>query len=94
MAREHCLFIDESNIHDQLAEIQARLIDLGSHIATPRTSVKLGDDKKVTHTEFDAANTDNLESWIDKMEEELPALTNFILPSGGLASVSSILQEQ
>ena len=47
MAREHCLDIEDTRIHEQLAEIQARLIDLGSHVATPRSSEKSGVEKKV-----------------------------------------------
>lgn len=68
---------------EQLEEIQARLIDVGSHIATPRNSDQ---ESKVTHTSFNANHVKALESWIDKMDEELPPLKNFILPSGGLAS--------
>ena len=52
-------------MHEQLEEIQARLIDLGSHVATPKTSQKLGTDKKVTHVSFDETNVNNLEKWID-----------------------------
>lgn len=72
---------------EQLEEIQARLIDLGSHVATPRNS---GEDqeKKIAHTDFDEANIANLEKWIDEMDLVLPPLKNFILPSGGLASAN------
>ena len=40
MAREHCLSIGglDNKVHEQLQEIQARLIDLGSHVATPKSS--------------------------------------------------------
>jgi cob(I)alamin adenosyltransferase len=71
----------------QLEEIQARLIDLGSHVATPRTS---GDEqeKKIAHTSFDESNVASLEGWIDQMDLALPPLKNFILPSGGLAASS------
>ena len=69
-----------------MEEIQARLIDLGSHVATPSSSEKRGTDQKVQHTLFDNENIQNLEKWIDEMDEHLPALTNFILPSGGLAA--------
>ena len=31
-------------------------------------------------TTFNEAHVDNLEKWIDEMSENLPPLTNFILP--------------
>jgi cob(I)alamin adenosyltransferase len=46
----------------QIEEIQCRLIDVGSHVATPRSS---DHDKKVQHTSFPQAHTDDLERWID-----------------------------
>lgn len=70
----------------QLEEIQARLIDVGSHIATPRTSDEDMNEKKLQHTLFDAENTQSLETWIDEMDAQLPPLRNFILPSGGLTA--------
>ena len=70
---------------DQLTEIQARLLDVGSHIATPRKSEE-GHERKLQHTQFGGENCENLEEWIDAMDEKLPPLTNFILPSGGLAA--------
>mmetsp|Transcript_20794 Transcript_20794/g.14905 ORF Transcript_20794/g.14905 Transcript_20794/m.14905 type:complete len:101 (+) Transcript_20794:205-507(+) len=87
LAREHCLVIkDLEQIHrERLVEIQARLIDVGSHVATPRKSDE-GHENKINHTEFNEINIDNLETWIDEMDEKLPALKNFILPSGGLAA--------
>ena len=59
------------------------MIDVGSHVATPRTSDQ---EKKVAHTGFDSDHIAALEAWIDKMDEDLPPLKNFILPSGGLAA--------
>lgn len=54
----------EQQYSGQLEEIQARLIDLGSHVATPRKSEE-GQEKKVAHTAFDGENVENLEQWID-----------------------------
>ena len=87
LAREHCSQIKDLNpkVHEQLVEIQARLIDLGSHIATPKNSEK-STEFKTSHTKFGEKNIQNLETWIDEYNEELPVLTNFILPSGGLAA--------
>jgi ATP:cob(I)alamin adenosyltransferase len=72
----------------QLAELQSRLLDTGSAIATPQTSGKAGAGAKPARAAFAAARecTERLESWIDAMDAELPPLRNFILPSGGPAA--------
>mmetsp|Transcript_5377 Transcript_5377/g.8342 ORF Transcript_5377/g.8342 Transcript_5377/m.8342 type:complete len:241 (-) Transcript_5377:559-1281(-) len=82
VAREFC---KESNngLDSQLEEIQSRLIDVGSAVATPRSS---SDPGKLERVKFDTNNVDLLETWIDAIDVQLPALTNFILPSGGRSS--------
>jgi cob(I)alamin adenosyltransferase len=86
---------EPSNISDgppplaqQLAELQSRLLDTGSAIATPATSGKAGAATKQARAAFAeaAACTARLEGWIDAMDAELPPLRNFILPSGGPAA--------
>ena len=62
------------------------MIDVGSHVATPRTADADVNDKKLQHTLFEEDNTQQLESWIDAMDTQLPPLRNFILPSGGLTA--------
>jgi len=64
----------------QLEEVQSRLLDVGSAVATPALTSSSG---KLERTRFDAEATEKLEGWIDRMDEELPPLKNFILPSGG-----------
>ena len=66
----------------RLAKIQSTLLDIGSHIATPRTRAQPKQIERVG-LEFDAKLIEDLEKWIDEMETELPPLKNFILPSGG-----------
>ena len=73
----------ESKGMSQLEEIQARLIDVGSHVATPRSTQN---EKKKAHTDFPSCHISDLECWIDEMDTKLPPLKNFILPSGGLAA--------
>jgi len=73
-AREGC------PLGGQLAEVQSRLLDVGSAVATPPGSAS---DAKARRVHFDAGHAGRLEGWIDTMEEELPPLKNFILPSGG-----------
>jgi len=63
----------------QLPEIQSRLFDVGAHLATPRNS---SNSIKLARTDFPDEHVTTLETWIDGMESELPALRNFILPGG------------
>jgi ATP:cob(I)alamin adenosyltransferase len=63
-----------------LCEIQARLLDVGSAIATPRAGG--GTEAKLALTAFSHANVDHLERAIDAMDAQLPPLRNFILPGG------------
>ena len=64
-------------------EIQSRLLDVGSAVATP---LDRSTDAKKKRVAFDDAHVDALEAWIDAMDLDLPPLRNFILPSGGFPS--------
>jgi cob(I)alamin adenosyltransferase len=112
----------------QLAEVQSRLLDVGSAVATPMDTTKSA--FKLNRTRFSGDHVGKLEvkprertracssswpsaavgdatgklrrctgekragsvltgavqGWIDAMDEELPQLTMFILPSGGKAA--------
>ncbi|XP_036952960.1 corrinoid adenosyltransferase [Acanthopagrus latus] len=84
LAREFC--VDKGHTFtDQLDKIQCILQDVGSNIATPRSSARESHTKR---TKFTAAPIADLETWIDKFTAELPPLTNFILPSGGKSSAA------
>ncbi|KAF0984040.1 hypothetical protein FDP41_007955 [Naegleria fowleri] len=69
---------------ERLESIQSRLLDIGSCIATPMESTSSLD--KLNRVKFNSENITLLEEWIDQMDELLPPLKNFILPSGGLTS--------
>ncbi|KAK2902140.1 corrinoid adenosyltransferase [Channa argus] len=84
LARELCL--DKGHIFTyQLDKIQCILQDVGSNIATPRSSAR---ESHIERTNFTAQPIADLESWIDNFTKELPPLTNFILPSGGKSSAA------
>jgi len=68
-----------SEIVNQLKSIQHALFDLGAAIATPRSRA---DNKKIEKTRFDSEEIALIESWIDKMTDNLPKLKTFILPGG------------
>ena len=76
LSREHCAPLG-GELVGQLVEIQSRLLDAGSAIATPATSSR---PEQLARAAFDAGITAHLEAWIDAMEEALPPLKNFILP--------------
>ncbi len=90
LAREFCSELHANNrnlesfgadIENKLASIQSTLLDIGSFIATPKT--KATEKQLERLSKFNTKCTSDLEKWIDTFENELPALRNFILPSGG-----------
>lgn len=84
LAAEHCSAQQGlDSLCSQLATVQSRLLDVGSAVATP---VSASSEAKVKRVQFDANSVDVLERWLDAMDDQLPQLTNFILPSGGLAA--------
>lgn len=66
-----------------LIEVQSRLFDVGSHLATPLSS---SDEKRLARAAFAEDHTRDLEHAIDQLDSTLPPITNFVLPSGGLLS--------
>ncbi|CAO3621499.1 unnamed protein product [Cunninghamella blakesleeana] len=78
---------DNSFLVEKLEKIQCWLQDVGSNIATPRDKSKPTQLQKTTF-DTDGNIVKEIEGWIDIMDEELPKLTKFILPSGGKASAT------
>ncbi|CAG0883318.1 unnamed protein product [Darwinula stevensoni] len=68
---------------EQLKRIQCILQDIGSLIATPRSSAK---EKHAYLTEFDKSFIEDMEAWIDAYTDHLPPLKAFILPGGTVRS--------
>uniref|UniRef100_A0A671SCY8 Corrinoid adenosyltransferase MMAB n=1 Tax=Sinocyclocheilus anshuiensis TaxID=1608454 RepID=A0A671SCY8_9TELE len=78
--------LSSHNVWDKwLENIQCVLQDVGSNIATPQSSAR---DSHIKKTMFSSQAVIELERWIDLFTEELPPLTNFILPSGGKSSAA------
>lgn len=76
----------DAEFENMVREIQSRLIDIGSSVATPRNATK--SKTKLERTAFEQEHVDQLEVFIDRLESELPKLTAFILPSGGKRAVA------
>ncbi|XP_055970466.1 corrinoid adenosyltransferase MMAB isoform X1 [Sorex fumeus] len=70
---------------DELQKIQCSLQDVGSALATPRSSAR---EAHLKRSAFEAGRIQELEQWIDAYTRQLPALTAFILPSGGPSSAA------
>jgi ATP:cob(I)alamin adenosyltransferase len=84
IAREFCDDRHEG-LPEQLEVIQSRLLDIGSAVATPANK---SSERKLENVRFNASATEQLEKWLDTMDDTLPPLRNFILPSGGKAASS------
>ena len=68
--------IDDTDLSDLMAQIQNHLFAVGADLATPETHTKAAESR--ISGEF----TTVMETAIDALSEELPPLTNFILPGG------------
>ncbi|XP_067862143.1 corrinoid adenosyltransferase isoform X2 [Heptranchias perlo] len=84
LAMEFCLEQGHA-FEEELYKIQCVLQDVGSNIATPISSARESHLKRTTFSEKPVIE---LEQWIDRYTEQLPPLTNFILPSGGKCSAT------
>ena len=60
------------------------MLDVGSAVATP---LYASSDAMKARAAFSETHVETLEGWIDGMDAELPALSSFLLVSGGKASV-------
>jgi cob(I)alamin adenosyltransferase len=74
---------------DDLHWIQSRLLDLGSHVATPVNSSS-SSEKKLQQTFFPSYHSLALEKRIDYYDAKLDTLKNFILPYGSTHICRSI----
>ena len=80
IANEYAL-LENNSLSSLILTIQCILFDIGSCLATPKTSDSTAEQLK--RVEFDIINIVNIEKLIDQYDSELPKLTHFILPSGG-----------
>ncbi len=66
-----------------LLKIQNELFTLGSMLATPQDKEKLKNGKeRLNIPKINNSSIEFLENEIDKMNEELPTMTHFVLPGG------------
>ncbi|TKC43386.1 hypothetical protein EI555_002377, partial [Monodon monoceros] len=72
---------------EELQKIQCSLQDVGSALATPRSSAR---EAHLKHATFEAGPILELEQWIDRYSSQLPPLTAFILPVGSLPVVGTL----
>jgi len=70
----------DQNTNSFTLKIQNRLFDLGSNIAYDQKN------KMISLEKINQKDVDEIEKEIDRIEENLPNLTNFILPSGHLTA--------
>ncbi|MCY3743669.1 MAG: cob(I)yrinic acid a,c-diamide adenosyltransferase [Candidatus Poribacteria bacterium] len=68
--------VDDTDLSDLMAQIQNHLFAVGADLATPATHTKAAEFR------ISANFTTAMETAIDTLSEELPPLTNFILPGG------------
>lgn len=68
--------IDDTDLSELMTRVQNHLFSVGADLATPETHAKA--------SEFRISEdfTTEMETAIDALSEELPPLTNFILPGG------------
>ena len=72
LLRDH---LEDRPVRDRLFEVQNRLFDLGSYLASDP-------EKQLIELTLRETDIRDLEGDIDEMEQSLPPLKNFILPGG------------
>ncbi|GAB5357179.1 hypothetical protein AAMO2058_000351800 [Amorphochlora amoebiformis] len=88
LVHAHCISDPKlKTVKEDLETIICWLLDVGSHIATPRNGVLLENYKKPTEEQlkrssFDPNRTEKLETWMEEMLGQLPDITSFVLPTG------------
>ncbi|EGC40298.1 hypothetical protein DICPUDRAFT_146841 [Dictyostelium purpureum] len=83
IALEHCI-IEKNGLESYLEKLIVVMLDIGACVATPLDNSK---DSQINKTKFDDNRIKVIESWIDKVDSELPPLKCFIIPYRvGLAS--------
>jgi|SRR5690606_2547153 len=70
----------------QLIKVQKNLFHIGAELATPAEKLFLANGKPRLPKLMEESDIEELEVWIDEMEESLPDLMHFILPGGNLAA--------
>ncbi len=75
---------DDSN--QMLISIQTMLFYLGSELATPKEKMILANGKPRLPKVIQEKDIEQIEKWIDEMEEGLQPLRHFILPGGNYGS--------
>ena len=80
------LVADDAVIDEQrydLLNVQNMLFNIGGYLATPPSI------RKSEVPGLSQENIEEMESWIDTMDEQLPKLKNFIIPGGCKASAKA-----
>ncbi len=70
------------DVKKKLASVQHVLFHVGSNLAAAQTDLIAVPKVTSDHVQF-------LENWIDELQDELPILTQFILPAGHIAAGQS-----
>ena len=78
--------LDDGSLRAMLIEVQSTLFDLGGELATPAVRERAAAGQLAPQVPVDAI--EQLERWIDELEEELEPLTQFILPGGAPAAAT------
>ncbi|RQP09692.1 MAG: cob(I)yrinic acid a,c-diamide adenosyltransferase [Chryseobacterium sp.] len=79
---------DNGELLEQLKKIQFDLFTVGSEAATPTDKLTLANGKSRLDLMISDKEIEELENWMDALNEELEPLQYFILPGGGNASTA------
>ena len=83
VAKSH---IDDEDVINQLKKIQFDLFTVGSEASTPIDKLFLANGKSRLPLVISDKEIEELENWMDEMEDKVEPLQYFILPGGGKAA--------